>query len=90
MRRGCDCGLCRLVMRRDIEAVFDRDRVWLGMFQVRARLNVELGDSGGPDWKLFQSVLAEMIDHGLLIYSFSPKHDQFPRYLLSRLINRGD
>ena len=90
MRPDYDFRSCRIGMRRDIEAVFDRDRVWLGMFQVRARLNVEPGDSGGPDWKLFQSVLAEMIGHGLLIYSFSPKHDQFPRYLLSRLMNRGD
>jgi hypothetical protein len=30
-----------------------------------------------------------MLVKGLLIESFSPKRDQFPRYLLSRLMNRG-
>ena len=90
MNVNCDCVLCRLELRHDIEAVFERDRVWLGIFQVRSRLNVQLGaHSHWSPWKLYQAIWAEMLVKGLLIESFSPKRDQFPRYLLSRLMNRG-
>ncbi len=84
MKKNCDCRLCRLALRLDIEQVFQRRRRWLGVFQVRARI-----DRGWTEWGLFLSVWLEMIDLGILIESFAPDADQFPRYLLARLMNRG-
>ncbi len=83
MNHDCDCWVCQYAVRSDIEAIFERDRCWLGLFQVRARVPVQW-----HAWKVFVPVWIQMINQGLLIESFDSKHDQFPRYLLTRLAVR--
>lgn len=80
MKTNCDCTLCRLALRLDIEQAFERERRWLGIYQVRARI-----DRGWTEWGLFFSVWLEMIHLGILIVSFAADADQFPRYILARL-----
>ena len=90
MHQECDCCMCRFAVRREIETVYERERAWLGMFQVRSRLTVQVNDSlPWPSWKIYLAAWTEMLAQGLLIESFSPKDDKFPRYLLTRLMNRG-
>ena len=85
MKAHCCCKLCRACLRTDIEQVFVRSREWLGIFQVRSRIHW-----GWCSWEFFQLVWAEMWIDGLLIESFAPDSDEFPRYLLSRLMVRAD
>ncbi len=84
MNPNCNCILCQHSIRLDIESVFDRDRCWLGIFQVRARVPIQW-----HAWKIFVPVFIQMIHHGLLIESFDAQHDQFPRYLLTRLARKA-
>jgi len=84
MNPDCDCVLCQFNIRRDIESVFDRDRCWLGVFQVRSRIPVQL-----HAWKVFMPVWIQMIHQGLLIECFDSKTDHFPLYLLTRLASKG-
>ena len=67
-------------LRLDIEQVFEHSRRWMGIYQVRARI-----DRGWTDWGLFLCVWIEMIRLGILIQSFDRDADQFPRYILARL-----
>ena len=62
-----------------------RSREWLGIYQVRSRIHW-----GWCSWRFFMEVWIEMIVDGLLIQSFAPDSDEFPRYLLSRLMVRVD
>jgi hypothetical protein len=81
MKANCTCTLCKLALRLDIEQVFIGSREWLGVFQVRSRIQF-----GWCSWKFFMDVWIQMMLDGLLIESFAPDSDEFPRYLLSRLI----
>ena len=82
MKPGCDCQMCRWQIRHDIAAVFERERRWLGMYQVLTR--VHIGWAKGAIW---YSVWTELKNRGLLIESFAPD-DTYPRYLLARLFSR--
>jgi hypothetical protein len=85
MKAHCCCKLCRLALRKDIEQVFVRTRQWLGIYQVRSRIIW-----GFCSWEFFMHVWFQMIVDGVLIESFAPDSDEFPRYLLSRLAVRPD
>jgi hypothetical protein len=85
MKADCWCQLCRMAVRTDIELVFMRSQEWLGICQVRSR-----SQWGFCSWEFFLAVWKEMIGEGLLIESFAPDSDEFPRYLLSRLAVRVD
>ncbi len=85
MKANCDCKLCRQALRTDIEGVFVRNRQWMGIFQVRSRVHW-----GFCSWEFFVEVFAQMWVDGRLIESFAPDSDEFPRYLLSRLMVRPD
>ena len=83
MKANCDCTLCHYALRTDIEQVFVRNREWLGIFQVRSRIHW-----GWCSWEFFLKVWMQMMIDGLIIESFAPDSDEFPRYLLSRLAKR--
>lgn len=85
MKADCECQLCSLALRLDIEQVFVRSPEWLGIFQVRSRIHW-----GFCSWEFFQNVCSAMVNQGILIESFAPDSDEFPRYLLSRLMVRAD
>jgi hypothetical protein len=85
MKPNCCCKLCRLALRTDIAQVFVRSRKWLSMYQVRHQLYW-----GFCSWEFFMYVWFQMIVDGVLIESFAPDSDEFPRYLLSRLAVRPD
>jgi hypothetical protein len=80
----CKCSLCRRSIRLRIEQAFTREPRWMGEMTIRfhARLS----------WvpvRLYRSILAEMVLLGLVLKSSDPA-DEFPRYLLSRLMaSRG-
>lgn len=75
----------RLALRRDIQEIFRREPQWLGIFQVRYRL--ELVDLS---WKSFMEAWLEMLGSGSLIVSFDQSADQFPRYLLVEVAGTRD
>jgi len=83
MKAHCTCPLCCITLRMDIEQVFVRSPKWMGIFQVRSMVNWDW-----CSWRFFKRVWKTMITDGLLIESFAPDSDEFPRYLLSRLITR--
>jgi hypothetical protein len=85
MKANCCCKLCCLTMRMEIEQIFMRSPEWLGIYQVHNRIYSEF-----CSWEFFMQVWFQMITDGLLIESFAPDSDEFPRYLLSRLAVRPD
>jgi hypothetical protein len=80
MQPNYDCPLYRSMIHREIAAVFDREPRWLGMYQVRQRLQISWASA-----QLWYSVWIDLIHRGILIESFAPNVDPFPRYLLARL-----
>ena len=83
MKPDCDCTLCELALRVDIAQVFVRSPQWLGVFQVRSRINW-----GFASWEFFTRVWVGMLVDGLIIESFAPDSDEFPRYLLCSVMTR--
>jgi len=74
-----ECPICDLNIRQDIEAVFLRERRWMGFYLVRHQANL-----GWCPMATYVRVFNEMRNMGKILVCFG-EGDQFPLYLLSRL-----
>lgn len=83
MENGHDSELFDLSVRLEIEAVFLRERRWMGIYLVRHQ-----GDMGWCPMPAYVRVFNAMVRAGLLIVTCG-KGEQFARYLLARLTFPG-
>jgi hypothetical protein len=80
MRDICTCRTCRETIRAAILATFAEQRRWMGRYTI-----MFLARLGWVPSLFYRSVLAEMVSWGILLVSYDPASDDFPRYLPARL-----
>jgi len=85
MKPDCECPLCELALQDEIESVFMRERQWFGMYQIRSRVRW-----GFCRWEFFLRVIVMMVVRGTLIETQQEDENDFPRFLLTRLMVRPD
>ncbi len=80
----CMCAQCRETIRECILATLFLHRRWMGYWTVRY-----LGDLGWvPAW-YFRRIFLEMVESGIILVSYDPRSDDFPRYLSIRSTRRS-